>query len=210
MNISKRDYFQNAVTNDRTLWDYQYLLGTFRLKHLENKDLLLVGGGKSRIAAGLTRAHIKPASITNIDPFATPFEQCFGQKLISQKFSDYNMKPNTFDEEWALYSLPLYSANEGEIMNFWAKSIYGLKPNGKLRVYPADEVEEYRGDHAQEAYAETLPTDSVARECYNRVCRALIQHKGNDEHRVIRGWWNQYLRVPEDKTEINKWAEKFM
>jgi hypothetical protein len=104
---------------------------------LTNKDILLVGGGHSPILDELHHLHIRPKSVVNVDPYADPTKNP-KQKLINQDFLKWKLKPNKWDEIWALYSLPAYSKDYKQIRDFYIRGLYVLAPNGNFRVFPID------------------------------------------------------------------------
>lgn len=99
-------------------------------KLLNNKKLLLVGGGHSQIQRALDFAKIN-CNVTNVDPFIN--DPRSAHTVINNDFNNTNFE-NEFDEIWALYSLPLYSPDVKHAINFYRRAAIALKAGGTLRI----------------------------------------------------------------------------
>jgi hypothetical protein len=101
--------------------------------------ILLVGGGASPI-----QKHLGPSAVvTNIDPF--PPSESLGDAADAGEvatethvadFTEYPVPANTYDEVWALYSLPLYATSTAGVKIALAKAVLALKSGGKARIFP--------------------------------------------------------------------------
>lgn len=104
-------------------------------EYSKEKSILVIGGG-----TGVYQfpRHIKSA-ITNIDLKIHKELMTEDYKINNHQgdFIKTRFRPDTFDEIWALFSLPLYSATVDAARMFFHKSVYYLKPGGTLRIAPA-------------------------------------------------------------------------
>lgn len=96
--------------------------------------VLLVGGGFSPIQPKFSQTLFH---VTNID-FSPSKQRTTKLHQITGDFLTQNLKKNSFNEVWALYSLPLYAQQVSSIDIFMAKAILALRPKGKLRIFPLE------------------------------------------------------------------------
>jgi len=102
--------------------------------NMPQTNILLVGGGFSPIQPEFSKTLFH---ITNID-FNPSALQTDKLHQITGDFLTQDTDTDSFDEIWALYSLPLYAQQAASIYVFIAKSMLSLAPNGKLRVFPIE------------------------------------------------------------------------
>jgi len=108
---------------------------------LAGKRILLVGGGKGDMPAEFSKLGIHPRLLTNIDNYvAAPstYDRKEWCEYIKADYLKTHFKPDSYDEIWALYSLPCYCRTTADVRAFFAKSMTELKPGGALRVLPID------------------------------------------------------------------------
>lgn len=114
-------------------------------KLLDNKNILLLGGGNS-IEDLLKDPDIKPNKVINIDPFLkyenfdkNPQENYYNldkkadDPTLTEFFKEQNIKA---DEIWASYSVPLYLKTPEEISNLFNNIKNNLAEQGTCRIYP--------------------------------------------------------------------------
>ncbi|HRY36892.1 MAG TPA: hypothetical protein P5230_03395 [Candidatus Magasanikbacteria bacterium] len=114
-------------------------------KLLDNKNILLLGGGDS-IEDLLKDPDIKPNKIINADPFLKKesfdknpqsnyynLDKKADDPALPDYFAEQNIKA---DEIWASYSVPLYLKDAKEITNLFANIKNVLAENGTCRIYP--------------------------------------------------------------------------
>ncbi len=130
----QKEFFNGGIVgNSRPLSTYMRI---FQISHrdikklLNNKKLLLVGGGHSQIQRAFDFANIK-CDVTNADPYINDARSA--RTVINCDFNDTTFE-NEFDEIWALYSLPLYSPDVKHAAQFYRRAVVALKPGGTLRV----------------------------------------------------------------------------
>ncbi|MBO5834171.1 MAG: hypothetical protein J6R22_04435 [Alphaproteobacteria bacterium] len=129
----KRVFNSSWVNTSRPLSVYMEI---FEIPHrdikklLQNKKLLLVGGGNSKIQRALNFARIS-CDVTNVDPYIN--DKKSANTVINCDFNETRFE-NEFDEIWALYSLPLYSPDVAHAIEFYGRAAIALKPGGTLRI----------------------------------------------------------------------------
>lgn len=107
---------------------------------LENKDILLVGGGNScdDLVSG-DNLNIK--NIVNIDPFLEDESTNKGEKHKYFKYSSQDPDlvqklGSNFDEIWANYSISIYSRTPEDIKASIKNMVDLLKVGGTIRIFP--------------------------------------------------------------------------
>lgn len=97
-------------------------------------DILVIGGGEGvyDFPYKLQTAN----RITNIDLFVPPAACDHSINSIQGDFMSAEFRPDSFDEIWALWSLPLYCPTSEAARIFFAKGCLFLKPGGKFRILP--------------------------------------------------------------------------
>lgn len=116
------EYMMYLAPNGRKIW------------RKSDKKILLVGGGQSNIRKWLTELGFG-FEITNVD-FYTDYKSTVSHIHVKEDFYDWQVLVNTYDQEWALWSLPSYALSKQEVDKFFLKSALALSPNGVLRVFP--------------------------------------------------------------------------
>ena len=124
----------NDVANNRDISNYKKYLCIQNLEIVENRKVLLIGGGISTVRADLEDMGIN-TTITNLD-FYFDFHKWTSHNHINEDFFEWDIPRNHFNEIWALYSLPYYSMNTADTKLFFAKVLLGLAPGGCFRCYP--------------------------------------------------------------------------
>lgn len=114
-------------------------------KLLDNKNILLLGGGHS-IQDLLKDPDIKPNKVINTDPFLkyekfdkNPQKNYYNldKKADDPTLTDYFKEQGVkADEIWASYSVPLYLKNKEEITALFTNIKNILAENGTCRIYP--------------------------------------------------------------------------
>jgi len=138
INVSM-DFNRKGIISGRPLTEYlQYLnIAPNDLKALSNKQILLIGGGMSPVRNWLEAVNIN-AVVTNLD-FFYDANETVAHNHISEDFYQWKAPKDTYNEIWALHSLPLYALSNIEVELFFAKSLLMLAPGGNLRVYPVND-----------------------------------------------------------------------
>jgi len=133
------DFDRKGVISNRPLTEYlQYLnIQSADLRSLANKQILLIGGGKSPVRSWLEGINIE-ATVTNLD-FFYDADETVAHNHISEDFYQWEAPADFYNEIWALHSLPLYSLSCVEVELFFAKALRMLAPGGNLRVYPIND-----------------------------------------------------------------------
>lgn len=111
-------------------------------KMLDEKKIVLLGGGRSELQKELQANNIHPESITNIDPFVeNPSPDA--DEIVSVSASDKALAANIpeeyrgrVDEVWAEYSVPAYLQDEEDIRQLMTNVDMLLAPGGVARIWP--------------------------------------------------------------------------
>jgi hypothetical protein len=141
-------------------------------KMLDQKKIILLGGGRSELLSELQAHDISPESITNIDPFVeNPAKDA--DKVIAVSASDEAMiealpleYKGKIDEVWAEYSVPAYLQSEAQIRQLMTNIDTVLAPKGVARIWPIMVGGVATGDSAPR------------KEALYRSVRDLVQEKG--------------------------------
>lgn len=133
--IVATNYLHNQNTF-RDLYDYRHTLCLdYDMKLYADQSLLVIGGGTNiRDIARNTDARV-----TNVDLYIDDEIRKNSPKNLRHVQQDFNktkFHPNSFNEIWALYSLPMYCTSVAAVEMFTSKSVYYLKPGGTLRIAP--------------------------------------------------------------------------
>jgi hypothetical protein len=133
------DFNHKGVISGRPLTEYLQYLNILPqdLKALNNKQILLVGGGISPVRSWLEAVKIN-AVVTNLD-FFYDADETVAHNHINEDFYQWEAPKDFYNEIWALHSLPLYSLSIIEVELFFAKSLLMLAPGGNLRVFPIND-----------------------------------------------------------------------
>lgn len=114
----------------------------FAKKILDDKTIVLLGGGHSQLKKELTENNIVPREIVNIDPFVENVEEG-ADRVISLSASDdnfiYRMSKEGIvgaDEIWAEYSVPAYLEDPREIQRLIQNIDALLVEGGTARIWP--------------------------------------------------------------------------
>jgi hypothetical protein len=192
--MSKEHFFDKHVINGRSLELHcrRLEISSERLYALNKKRILLVGGGRAPIFSGLKQQKICPEILVNIDPYVFAEEDNDNKhiKNIKHDFMKYEIAPDSFDEIWALFSLPYYCKSADEATKFYAKALLATAPEGYLRVYPSyPSVAGSHIIHPHEEFLEKLSKAFPNIGMYDdpSICGSVIRH------------------MPKEKAKINKW-----
>jgi hypothetical protein len=142
--IKKSAEFFANIPHERHLKDYIEYLYIDEEFDPNGKRILLVGGGNSPILTDLLGLRYWPKSVTNVDPYASP-QNDSTQILHLEDFLEYNIFPDSYDEIWALYSLPFWLDDIKKTDFFLAHALYGLAPEGNFRIYPVPPANQIPG-----------------------------------------------------------------
>jgi len=166
--------YLNNQKRDRHLEEYINKLCVcpicFHCLNSPQKDLMLVGGGKSTQSESFLYNTIM--KIVNID--YDPPKEDFENRIQNLKGDFYRLVlnyTNCFDEIWSLYSLPLYSPTAKDVKLFFYRCVISLKNHGVLRVFPIEE-ETVNKMHTRDA-----DYDMTSFECRESVFVALNKLK---------------------------------
>lgn len=133
---------------------------------LEDKKILVLGGGNSLTDLCSSKT-IKPKKIVDIDPFriAESIEKGANKNYDSFAYGAEDVdltkklsKFGTFDEIWALYSVPHYLRTKKDIQSLFHNIEQLLAPRGTARIYPltinTDDLYEVLKSSGKEAFNE--------------------------------------------------------
>lgn len=125
----------------RSLSTYLRLLGIEDEKAkelLNNKSLLLIGGGTAPIKGDLLRRGID-CEVTNIEPLLKNDDEENADRTMAQNFFDVDAEDiGRHNEVWsANNSLPTYAFNPEQVDIFYKKALSAVKRGGYLRILPA-------------------------------------------------------------------------
>jgi hypothetical protein len=185
--------FYTSIPHARHLEEYKSYLFRGEEFNPNNKRILLIGGGSSPILTDLLELGFWPKSVTNVDPYALP-QNDSRQMLRKENFLKHKISYDSYDEIWALFSLPFWLDNVKQTDILLAKSLLGLAPNGNLRIYPVPL--EGQGDAC-------LKIMKKFAEYFTRIfpwtqCKFIENYGANT---VV-------FHLPQNKDGINEWLEK--
>jgi len=192
MEKKSAEFFMN-IPHERRLKEYiEYLFGEEEFNP-NGKRILLVGGGNSPIFTDLVGLGYWPRSVTNVDPYALP-QNDSTQMLHREDFVEYNIYYDSFDEIWALYSLPFWLDDVKKTDKFLANALLGLAPNGNFRIYP-------------------VPLENQIIGCLE-IIKKFIEDFSNAFPKVqckfnnCQGTDALVFHLPQSKEGMNEWLEK--
>ncbi len=167
---------------------------------LDGKEIILLGGGRSKLKKELEKYDIHPEHISNIDPFVEDPEQDADNVIplnsCSENLIESLNKAGVIsaDEIWAEYSVPAYVSDPKEIKQLMFNIDGLLKQGGTARIWPL-EVGKGTSDEQFEA-CKTVLVESIRNICsdnkyeislYNSAGRnGLILHKKNPSREELR------------------------
>jgi hypothetical protein len=128
------EFFAN-IPHKRHFWEYKDYLFRNEEFNPNGKRILLIGGGSSPILTDLLELGSCPKSVTNVDPYALP-QNDSRQVLQKEDFIKFKISYDSYDEIWALYSLPFWIDDIKQTYTFLANALLGLAPNGNFRIHP--------------------------------------------------------------------------
>ncbi|MEA1962860.1 MAG: hypothetical protein U9M94_01320 [Patescibacteria group bacterium] len=107
---------------------------------LNGKEIILFGGGRSKLKKELEEYDIHPAHILNIDPFVENPEKDADHVISLNACSDNLIESLNIsaDEIWAEYSVPSYVGDPQEIKQLIFNIDGLLKQGGTARIWPLD------------------------------------------------------------------------
>ncbi len=116
----------------------------FAKEILDDKTILLLGGGKARLKEEMEQNNILAKEVLNVDPFVSETETG-ADTIIPLSATDENLPDiirergiESVDEIWAEYSVPAYLENSDEIKNLFKNIDILLAPDGYARIWPAE------------------------------------------------------------------------
>ncbi len=127
--------FFTSIPHERQFWEYKDYLFKNEEFNPNGKRILLIGGGSSPILTDLLKLGFWPKSVMNVDPYALP-QNDSRQMLERENFLKYKISYDSYDEIWALFSLPFWLDDIKQTNILLAKALLGLAPNGNLRIHP--------------------------------------------------------------------------
>ncbi len=136
--VSKNQSYFNALFFH---YDTEYGRDYIRQK-MRDKEIVLLGGGHSKITKEFEENSIFPKRIVNIDPFIEKQKGDTDTLLkIDASCVDFieKMKNNGVygaDEIWALFSVPVYLRDSQKIEQLFVNIDNLLNVNGTLRIWP--------------------------------------------------------------------------
>jgi hypothetical protein len=193
MGKKSTEFFSN-IPNKRHFEEYKESL-FFRNEEFNpnGKRILLIGGGSSPILTDLLELGFYPKSVTNVDPYALP-QNDSRQVLQKEDFIKYEISYDSYDEIWALFSLPFWIDDIKQTNTFLANALLGLAPNGNFRIYP-------------------IPLENQ-----DDVCLKMMKKFAEDFTKTFpkaQCKFNKYLGtntlvfyLPQSKEGMNDWLEK--
>jgi hypothetical protein len=186
------EFFKN-VPHERHLEDYIDYLYVDEEFDPNGKKILLVGGGNSPIFTDLVGRGYWPKSVTNVDPYASP-QNDSTQILHVEDFLEYKIFHDSFDEIWALYSLPFWLEDIKKTDFFLAHALLGLAPNGNFRIYP-------------------VPLASQIAGCLDIIKKFVVNFynafpNAQCKFKDCQGTDALVFHLPQDKGDMNEWLQK--
>ncbi len=114
----------------------------FAKKILDNKTIVLLGGGRSQLKQEFKEHDIIPRDIINVDPFVDNIEEA-ADPVILINAADKNFIEKMHlqgidgaDEIWAEFSVPAYLDDPEEIKQLMQNIDLLLVPGGTARIWP--------------------------------------------------------------------------
>ena len=114
----------------------------FAKEILDDKTVVLLGGGKARLKEEMEQGGIRPKEVLNIDPFVSEVEPG-ADTVISASATDERLPDilrergiEKVDEIWAEYSVPAYLDNPDDIKRLFKNIDTLLTENGSARIWP--------------------------------------------------------------------------
>jgi hypothetical protein len=191
--IKRSCEFFTSIPHERHFWEYKDFLFRNEEFNPNGKRILLIGGGSSPILTDLLKLGFWPKSVTNVDPYALP-QNDSRQMLQRENFIKYKISYDSYDEIWALFSLPFWLDNIKQTDTLLVKALLGLASNGNFRIYPV--LLESHGDECikiikkfAKEFTKTFP---------------WAQCKFNENY----GANTVVFHLPQSKDGINEWLEK--
>lgn len=146
----KRDFFliRSGSSGRETYWNTLFFLYNseatrdFAKKILDDKKIVLLGGGRSKLGEELRSNNIVPREIVNVDPFVENPEPgsdtVIPLSATAENFSE-EMSARGIDgadEIWAEYSVPAYLKDPKEIQQLFENIDKILAEGGSARIWP--------------------------------------------------------------------------
>lgn len=136
----------------------------FAKELLDDKIILLLGGGRARLKEEMIQNGISPREVLNIDPFVDEAEHG-ADSVVSASAADERL-PDILhkrdiegaDEIWAEYSVPAYLENPDEIRQLFRNIDALLAEDGFARIWP---TEVKHGDNAEVNIRKTALLESL-------------------------------------------------
>ncbi|QQS61509.1 MAG: hypothetical protein IPN70_01070 [Candidatus Moraniibacteriota bacterium] len=117
---------------------------SFAKEILDDKTIVLLGGGRSQLKEELTENDITPREIINVDPFVENVEEG-ADRVVALSASDENFIDRMneegivgADEIWAEYSVPAYLEDPREIQQLIQNIDALLTEGGTARIWPLE------------------------------------------------------------------------
>ncbi len=191
--LKRSGEFFTSIPHERHYCEYKDFLLINEEFNPNGKRILLIGGGSSPILTDLLKLGFCPDSVTNVDPYALP-QNDSRQTLQRENFLKYKISYDSYDEIWALFSLPFWLDDIKQTYTLLANALLGLAPNGNFRIYPV--LLENHGDECfkimkkfAENFTKTFPWAQ---------CKFNANYGANT---VV-------FHLPQSKDAINEWLEK--
>jgi hypothetical protein len=189
----KNSEFFSSIPHERHFWEYKDYLFRNEEFNPNGKRILLIGGGSSPILTDLLNLGFLPESVTNVDPYALPQDD-LRQMLQRENFLEHRISYNSYDEIWALFSLPFWLDDVKQTDMLLAKALLGLAPNGNFRIYP-------------------IPLENQDADCF-KIMKKFAENFTKTfpwvqcKFDVNRGANTVVFHLPQSKDAVNEWLEK--
>ncbi|MDP2669250.1 MAG: hypothetical protein Q8P07_05460 [bacterium] len=186
----------------------------FAKKTLDDKTIVLLGGGRSQLKKELAKNNIVPREIVNVDPFVENVEEgadtVIPVSASDDSFIDKMSKEGVVkaDEIWAEYSVPAYLEDPKEIQLLIQNIDALLVEGGSARIWPLeiggrgeDEDRTARKDALINSIKNIYATDKYEITLYKAAGRpGIILHKLAPS--------KEELQKKDDQEKIKKIKEK--
>lgn len=146
--LYSQEHTDNSKQRQRNLDLYEKFLD-FDAEDIEpGKNILLVGGGDSKIQADLPQQNV-----TNYDMKKDDGDKSVAKEHVEGNFTkelDASVKGKQ-DEIWCMFSLPMYSESTTQIKDFFTNAVGSAKDGANIRIFPVEHYGESTSKNASYA-----------------------------------------------------------